>query len=74
MRTFSAVVNAWPSAAELARDLGISEIRTRAWRNREMIPAENWLAVVEAANRRGIEGVTLDLLAGLASQKRQSAA
>lgn len=65
--TFVAVIDLWPSAAELARDLGVKEVTARAWRSRG-IPAEYWRELVKAANDRGITGVTFDRLAALASR------
>lgn len=67
MTTFTDIINLWPTATELAADVSQTGLVVRAWRNRNSIPAEHWLRVVDAAARRGIEGVTLDLLARIAA-------
>ena len=71
MKTFADIINLWPTAEELARDLGVTGLVVRAWRNRESIPAEYWTAIAEAARKRKIRGVTLELFAGLAARRGQ---
>jgi hypothetical protein len=66
---FAAVVALWPSLSELAADLGIAYGVAKQWRRRNSIPADKWLALVAAAERRGFDGITLDLLAGLAQAR-----
>lgn len=65
--SFSEVVDLWPSAVALADDIGEKHTTVRAWRVRNSIPGEKWLTVIAAAESRGIDGVTLGLLAALAS-------
>lgn len=57
------VINAWPSAAALARDIGERPGTVRIWRMRG-IPPRVYPAIVSAAEARGIEGVTLEALMG----------
>lgn len=66
IQSFADLLKLWPSAGELASDLDVKEVTARAWRRRG-VPSEYWLALVEAAQARSIEGVTLDLLAKLAA-------
>lgn len=71
MSTFSAVIDRWPEPAPvtLAADIGEEPGTVRQWRNRNVLPDRVWLSVVEAAGRRGIDGVSLELLASLARDK-----
>lgn len=43
----------WPTAVELARQIGVGSVSVRAWRRRNSIPVRHWPALVEAARRRG---------------------
>ena len=63
------IIALWPSASELARDLGQENAyRVHKWSARDSIPPENWLAVVEAGTKRGLN-LTLEQLArGAASR------
>jgi hypothetical protein len=72
MPSFSDIVNLWPSAAELARDIGIGTVRARAWRNRNGIPAEMWPAVITAAKARGLM-VDAEMLMQAAANRAQPA-
>lgn len=68
MHTYGAIINLWPNAEEFARDLGISGVRARQWRARNGIPAGYWRAIIDAAERRGFEGVSLDALSRIAAE------
>lgn len=68
MKTFADIIDAWGSPAVLAEDLDEEVGTVRQWRNRNRLPDRVWKGTVEAARKRGIEGVTLDLLAELAAQ------
>jgi hypothetical protein len=65
-QTFAALIDLWPTAVELAGDLGVKDVTARAWKARG-IPAEYWTGLVAAAARRQIQGVTLELLAEIAA-------
>lgn len=67
MDTFASIIDLWPDAATLARDIGEKDVTVRAWRNRNSIPPEYWLKVVSAAQERGISGVTPTSLASIAA-------
>lgn len=69
MQTFRAVIDSWPSRTVLADDVGVTRGLVQQWWNRDRIPDDWWRAVVAAAGRRGL-GVTLELLAQLAEQRR----
>jgi len=63
------IIALWPHIRSLAEDLGVKEASVRKWKDRDSIPAEYWLPLVAAAERRGIPGVTLELLAQIAAHK-----
>jgi hypothetical protein len=53
----------WPTAAVLASDLGLkSRTHVACFKVRGRIPRAYWHDLVAAAEKRGIEGVTLDEL------------
>lgn len=58
------IVNLWPSAADLARDIGADKEAVRKWRQRGSIPARYHRAVLAAAEKRAQQAKT----------KRQAAA
>lgn len=70
-QTFAEIINLWPSAVELAADVGVKEVTARAWKARG-IPAEYWADLIAAAARRQINGITADLLLEIASRQRRS--
>jgi hypothetical protein len=67
--TFRAVIDRWPSQAALADDVGVSEVRVQMWAFRDSVPPRLFPGLVTAAKRRGIEGITLELLFGLVPGK-----
>lgn len=71
MQTFADIINLWDTAEAFGADLGITGLRARQWRNRNSIPPEWWTATVEAAKRRDLGGVSLQLLADLAARRRE---
>lgn len=70
MPTFADIINLWPKPAPvtLGGDLGELPVTVRAWRTRNVLPDRTWKAAVEHARRRGIEGVTLEVLADIAAR------
>jgi hypothetical protein len=69
MRTHSDIIGRWPSPADFASDLGIESSHARVMKTRASIPPEYWGKVVSAAVRRGIDGLSLELLAELRFRK-----
>ena len=64
--TVAELIGLWPSAEVFARDLKLKHTsHGRMMRNRGSIHPRWWNLVVDAAERRGIEGVTHALLADL---------
>ena len=64
--TFQDVIDLWPTARSLAEDVGENTATVHKWRQRDNIPGEKWLALVEAAKRRGFK-VPLIALARMAA-------
>jgi hypothetical protein len=65
MQNVAEIYAAWPSDAELARDLGVAYPTISAWKQRGSIPATYWWDITRAARNRGHPEVTSDLLARL---------
>lgn len=74
MRTFSDIVSLWPTATELAADIGENDGTVRQWKNRDSIPAEYWPKVIAAAAKRRFVGVTAELMAQIAARPKRRAA
>jgi DNA-binding transcriptional regulator YiaG len=70
MRDITDVFSIWPSQADMARDLGLPYQTVAKWHQRERIPQENWLDVIEAAARREKLVTAADLLR--VNNRRQS--
>lgn len=68
IQTFAQLIEKWPTAVDLAKDLGVKDVTARAWKVRG-IPAEYWTGIVAAAAARDIEGVTIDVLADIAASQ-----
>lgn len=73
-QTFVDVIELWPTAVQMAAELGELEVTVRAWKRRKSIPADRWLRVIEAARQRGIKNLSLDLFAKLAAADPASSA
>jgi hypothetical protein len=54
------------SLGELARRIGVAGPTVVAWIRRDSIPVEYWDAVISAASKAGISGVSIDSLMGAA--------
>jgi hypothetical protein len=71
MNSNQEILGAWPSLNSVAGDLGQRPGTVRMWKARDVIPPEFWEDLVAASIRRGIAGVTLELLARLAARNRR---
>lgn len=68
-RTIAELIALWPSAEVFSDDLGLKwRSHGRVMKVRRRIPVAYWDAVVSSARRRGIGGITHDLLKELHSQ------
>ena len=63
------IIALWPTADELAAEIGAEPATVRKWRVRRRIPSAFYLPIVAAAKQRGIEGVTAELLLRLETAK-----
>lgn len=80
--SFTAIVDLWPSCPKLAADINawgaglapgdafrpVTDGHVRSWKARNSIPDDYWLALVERAPDRDIEGLSLAVLANLAAR------
>lgn len=66
MNSFRDVVSAFGGPADFAEAIGGHPPTVRAWIHRESIPSSWWNRIVRAAQARGLDEVTNDLLATLA--------
>jgi hypothetical protein len=65
--THADLIRLWPSLSEFAADLDVNYVTAKAMRFRSSIPASYWVAMVDAARRRGISGVDYQALAEAAA-------
>ena len=70
--TFPDVIDKWPTAKELADDIGCGISAVKQWKSRKSIPGEYWLRFELAARRRGIEKVTVFTLSEIADRNRRA--
>jgi hypothetical protein len=70
METAAAIMGAWPTDAEFARDIGVKPNHGQVMKLRGSIPPTYWPAVVAAARARGIKGITIEKLAAMAAARR----
>lgn len=73
MSDFATIIAAWPrpSIRTFADDVGVAYGTAQIWKHRNSIPPEYWDLVVAAAERRGIDGISLEHLQRLAASKRR---
>jgi hypothetical protein len=69
MQTFADVIDKFPSAEALATEIGEKGVTVRAWRQRKSVPPRYWSAIANAAQRNGIEGVTVEALCSIATSE-----
>lgn len=64
------VIALWPNRAALADDVAMNKATVRAWWNTDSIPPIHFDKVINAAARRGFDGVTYAVLARIAREGR----
>ncbi len=74
MKNAAEIINQWDSPREFADDIGSTSVNVRAMRRLNSIPDKYWKVLVEKASERGIDGISLEVLAELADQKRKASA
>jgi hypothetical protein len=70
MTTYTEIIDRWPSLTAYAADIGVRYGTAQVMRYRGSIPAKYWKRVVAAAARRGIDGVSLELLASIEAEPK----
>lgn len=67
MKTHADVIDLWPkpSIRTFADDIGVPYVNAQLMRYRKSIAVDHWETVVDAAARRGFDGVTMEVLARL---------
>lgn len=72
MQHVSDIFSAWPSDADLGRDIGMPYSTVSAWKQRDSIPAAYWRDIIRAARKRGHSEITADLMVDLHARKTGS--
>lgn len=70
MKDFRTLIDLWPSVSAFADDIGIRERHAQVMRFRNSVPPDYWSAMVAAAKRRAIKGITYEGLAKLRGGRR----
>lgn len=69
MTTFRSIIGLWLHITEFAADLGVPYERAKGWWARDSIPGQYFAAVASAAQRRGQDHVTVQLLSDIAAKR-----
>lgn len=75
-QSFADLIDLWPSHAAMAEDARLppkSSNRPAEWKSRNSIPSEYWADLVNGADKRDIEGITLQTFAMLARDAKKRA-
>jgi hypothetical protein len=67
-KSFSDLINAW-GGTHLQADIGVKAGLPSVWKHRNSVPARYWPRLVTAAEKRGIPGITFDLLESLSDAR-----
>lgn len=62
IETFDDLVRAFGGPAPMAEELGIVRTAIPNWRRRGHVPPRQWGPIIDAAARKGIDGISYDLL------------
>jgi DNA-binding transcriptional regulator YdaS (Cro superfamily) len=68
MSSFSDIFASIGGPARLAEAIGIKPFHAQTMKTRDSIPPEYWPAIVSAAKKLGIEGITADALMDIAAK------
>jgi hypothetical protein len=72
MKTASDIIESLGGYSAVAAGLGKPAGTVSAWKTRECIPPRAWRDIVQLADRLGIAGVTLEILAAAYADRPQS--
>lgn len=73
MKTFREIIDAWISQDALAKDLKIPLGHVCVMRHRDSIPSDYWMGLVKAAKRRGVKGITIEVLHKIKAARKVAA-
>jgi hypothetical protein len=65
--SFSQIIDQWPTVAAFADSMGVPYQTASAMKRRNSIDPDYWERLIQQCEKRGIEGVTWELLAKLAA-------
>lgn len=68
MQTFPELIERFGGAATMAPLVGVPANTIRQWSSRRNIPGRYWKSIISAAQQVGLDAVTADKLAELASR------
>lgn len=68
-KTFTEIINAWPSARVLGEDIGEDRETVAKWRQRDRIPSRVWRPLLEASRRRRY-GINATMLINIANDRQ----
>ena len=71
METFSDIIGSFGGPAKFAEAINIKGFHAQTMKARDSIPPAYWADTVAEAQKRGIEGVTLEKLAEIAKAVRE---
>ena len=71
LNSFREVIGLWSSLRALSEEPEVDAnlVAVRKWQQRDGIPSEEWIGLAKAAQRRGFDEVTVELLAELKAAK-----
>lgn len=70
MGNFRTLIDRWPNLPTFAADIGVKYVTAQAMQRRDSVSAEHWPAMIAAAAKREIEGITLESLVEIKASRR----
>lgn len=74
MQTHRTLISKWPSLEDFAEDIGVVENTAKQMAMRNSVNGGYWLAAAQGAERRGIDGASLEIWAKAAARTKEGAA
>lgn len=68
MNTLDDLFGLWPTVSDLARDIGRPVQTVSSWKSRKSIPGSEFVAITNAAGKRGFDAVTVEAVANLCAR------
>jgi len=70
MDTFTDIIAEWETLEAFRASVGVPYQRARKWRDRDSIPPAYWPKVVSACRKKGLKGVTSDVLSRMYADRQ----